>query len=120
MNNLHIPAVRANELNGDGAVLVDVRETIETENVWIDKENIVKIPFSEFVERGMELPKNQTLILCCAVGLVSEKAAGILRENGYESVFVLENGLVGWKDARLPLKTIEEVNCKCKCCNEIA
>jgi len=118
MNNQYISAAKANELHEDKTVFVDVRESIETENVWIDKKNVVKIPFSSLAERQKELPENKTIILCCVAGLVSEKAAEILQENGYKSVFILENGLIGWKEACLPLKTVEEMNCKCKCCNE--
>ena len=99
------------------AVLIDVREPFEVENVWIDREDVLKMPYASLEERKEELPKNKRLIVCCAVGLVSEIAALQLRENGYEAVG-LKDGLVGWKRAGFALKTFEEAQCKCKCCEQ--
>ena len=113
MRNLHISAKEILEQLEDGAVLVDIRESIETEDVWIDRDNVLKIPYSTFAERKNELPKNKKLILCCAIGLVSENAVLTLQKNGYDAVYVLTDGLIGWQAANLPLKTIADVTCKC-------
>ena len=118
MSNRYISAENVLEQLENDAVLVDIRETFETENVWIDRENVLKIPYATFAERKGELPKNKKLILCCAIGLVSENAATALKKDGYEAIYILQDGLIGWKAAGLPLKTIEELACKCKCNKE--
>ena len=118
MNKLYISAENAFELIGNEAVLVDVREPFELENVWIDRDDVVKIPYPTLAQRKDELPENKTLILCCAAGLVSKTAAVQLKADGYNAVYVLKDGLIGWKKANLPLKTIEDVECKCNCCQE--
>jgi len=115
MIDLHIPATDVVKLIEKDAVLVDIREGFEVENVWIDRADVLRIPYSEFDQREKELPKNKTLILCCAAGLLSEAVALQLKTEGY-TVYVLQDGLIGWKNANLPLKTIAEINCKCKCC----
>ena len=116
MNELHISAENALKQIDNEAVLVDIREGFEVENVWINREDILKVPYSEFAHRKEELPKDRTLILCCAAGLVSEIAASQLKTDGYPAVYVLKDGLIGWKKANLPLQTIEEVGFECKCC----
>ena len=115
INNSHISAEEAFKLTEKDAVLVDIREGFEVENVWMDRDDVLKIPYSEIAKRKRELPENKKLILCCAIGLVSEIAAVQLKTEGY-TVYVLQDGLIGWKNANLPLKTIAEINCKCKCC----
>ena len=87
---------------------------------WIDMENVVSIPFNDWTNSEKKLPKNKPIIVCCAVGIVSQKAATALLENGYTDVFVLENGLIAWKLADLPLKSIEDTpfQCQCQCLNK--
>ena len=115
-----IQYISANDAYGaaqEGAVLIDVREEIETSDIWINMENVLSIPFSAFAKKMQEIPKNRQLILCCAIGLVSEKAAKLLSEHNYDAVSVLKNGLIAWQLAELPLKTAEATCCQCKCEN---
>jgi hypothetical protein len=58
------------------------------------------------------------MIVCCAIGIVSEKVVTLLIEDKYKDVFVLENGLVAWKLANLPLKSRQEMPCPCQCAME--
>ena len=119
MDIQYISAVDAFKAAQNGAVLVDVREKMETSDVWINLENVLYIPFSSFDKELNVLPKDKPLILCCAIGLVSPKAAEVLFEHEYYSVSVLNNGLVSWQLAELPLKTIASLTCKCQCENSI-
>lgn len=119
MNIQYISAVEAYKASQNGAVLVDVREKIETSDVWINIEDILYIPLSSFDKKIGILPKDKQLILCCAISLASQKAAQILFEHGFDSVYVLNNGLVSWQLAELPLKTIASLNCQCQCEKEI-
>jgi rhodanese-related sulfurtransferase len=117
MSELYIPAKKVFKLLEEKeAVLIDLREDFEVENVWIDRDDVLKIPFSIFVERKEKLPENKKLILCCAAGFISEIAMLQLMEEGHNAVYALKDGLIGWKKAKLPLQTIEEVGFECKCC----
>ena len=113
----YISANDACQAAQEGAILIDVREEIETSDVWIDMKNVLNIPFSTFAEKMQIIPKNKPLILCCAIGLASEKAAKLLLEQNYDAVSVLKNGLIAWKLAELPLKTAISACCQCNCGN---
>ena len=117
MDIQYITANDAYKAVQEGAILVDVRETVETSDIWIDMEQVVNIPLSAFTEKMQILPKDKQLILCCAIGLASEKAAKLLSENKYDTVSVLKNGLIAWQLAELPLKTFESLPCQCQCQN---
>ena len=115
MNIQYISANDAYRAAQEGAILIDVREEIETSDIWINMNGILNIPISSFAKKIQEIPKNKTLILCCAIGLASEKAAKLLLENNYDTIYILRNGLIAWQLAELPLKTVEPLCCQCKC-----
>ncbi|MBP5412343.1 MAG: rhodanese-like domain-containing protein [Bacteroidales bacterium] len=110
-----IEAKAAYEAVQHGAVLVDVREKEETDEKWVDMEGVIKLPFSVLEQNIALLPSDKSLIVCCAVGIVSEMAVPIMQGHGYNDVQVLENGLVSWQEARLPLKTSQDMHCHCHC-----
>jgi rhodanese-related sulfurtransferase len=117
MDIQYISAIDAQNAAEKGALLLDVREKIETEDVWIDAYPVLSIPLSSFTELENKIPRNRQIIVCCAIGIASEKAANILTEKGYKDVFVLENGLIAWQLAKLPLKSNQDISCQCQCKN---
>ena len=117
MNIKYISAIDAcKDVYKGFASLLDVREEVETSDVWIDIENVIAIPFSNLEKSLEKLPKNKPIIICCAIGIVSKSAAMLLLENGFTDVSILENGLIGWKLENLPLKYGNEIPFECKCC----
>ena len=96
------------ELEKDGTVLIDIRESEEL------KQN-GKIPGSVHAPRGMiefyadpslpyhkpEFDKTKRIILQCASGGRSALASQTLKQMGYEIVAHLDGGLNAWKDAGL-------------------
>jgi len=60
----------------NGALLVDVREKDEIEQLAFDVPDILIIPLSEFEERYTEIPKDKDVVMVCAVGSRSLRAAG--------------------------------------------
>jgi rhodanese-related sulfurtransferase len=119
MDSRYILAHEAYNAALKGALLIDVREELETSDVWMNMDNVLHIPFSSFAITKKELPSDKQIILCCAIGIVSEKAANELIKLNYTNVFVLKNGLIAWKIAGLPLKTSADLSCKCSCCKTI-
>ena len=69
-----------------GALLVDVRERDEVEQLAYDVPAIVNIPLSEFEIRYKELPFDKDLVLVCRSGDRSLRAAGFLINHGYDSL----------------------------------
>jgi len=86
----------------DGALLVDVREKDEVATLAYDVPKIVNIPLSEFEERYTELPKDQNLVMVCAVGERSLRAANFLLNHGYEKVVNMKPGIKRWVERGFP------------------
>jgi rhodanese-related sulfurtransferase len=118
MNMQYISAIAAYHAAKNGALLLDVREELETTDIWIDMDDVLLIPFTSFTELKNTIPRKRQIIVCCAIGIVSETAASILEKDGYKEVFVLENGLIAWKLANLPMKSSQEMSFQCQCCNQ--
>lgn len=69
-----------------GAVIVDVRTPQEYTSGHI--KNSLNIPVNEIAADFQKLPsKDAVIITCCASGMRSGKAAGILKANGYTNVY---------------------------------
>lgn len=80
-----ISGVRARELVGGGALLVDVRSKAEFASGHID--GAVNIPVSELEARLPELgDKQSSIVLYCRSGARSARAKSFLESQGYTTV----------------------------------
>jgi phage shock protein E len=67
------------------AIIVDVRSTSEYEQGAIPGSKLIPLP--QIKSRISEIKEwNKPVILCCASGVRSGTAAGILRSNGIEAI----------------------------------
>lgn len=79
------PPVDFKQYVKQGAIIVDVRTRQEYTSGHI--KNSINIPVNEINGHLDKLPaKDVTIITCCASGIRSSKAAGILKSNGYTNV----------------------------------
>lgn len=79
------PATDYAQLVKDGAIIVDVRSTGEFAGGHI--KGSINIPVDSIANNLAKLKdKNKTIITCCASGMRSGMAKGILKSNGYASV----------------------------------
>lgn len=105
-----------------GALLVDVREKDEVEQLAYDVPHIINIPLSEFEIRYNELPFDKEMVMVCRVGVRSLRAAGFLINNGYDPVKVvnMQHGIVRWAQKGFPTKgetsSVLESNTNSGCC----
>lgn len=105
-----------------GALLVDVREREEVEQLAYDVPNIVNIPLSEFDIRYKELPLNKDLVMVCRSGGRSLRAAGFLINNGYDQgkVVNMQHGIIRWVQKGFPTKgdtlIVSGTNTNSGCC----
>ena len=76
-----IKQVDYKQLVKDGAVIVDVRTVGEYKTGHI--KNSVNIPLSDIQRSLNKIPKNKTIITCCASGMRSGSAKQLLKSNGY-------------------------------------
>jgi rhodanese-related sulfurtransferase len=91
----------ARKLVDDGAQLVDVRAEHEWEMGRIAGAR--HLPLAELAERVGELDRDRPVVLYCRGGNRSTMATEALAAEGYDAV-KLNEGIVGWADAGLPLE----------------
>jgi molybdopterin/thiamine biosynthesis adenylyltransferase/rhodanese-related sulfurtransferase len=97
------PLPARDELAGGGVALIDTREAIEHREAHIEGAELV--PPTEVVERIDELvpDRSQRVLLYCASGNRSARAADELRELGYENVASMAGGIKEWERLGLPV-----------------
>lgn len=89
-------------INQGKTVILDVREPAEFAAGHVrDAKNI---PLKELPKRVGELEKfkSKTVIVVCAAGMQSSKAAAQLRTAGFNEVYGLNGGLAAWQAQGLP------------------
>lgn len=81
-------------LQAHAPLIVDVREPFEYEQARIP--GAVSIPQADLATRLQEIPKDCELLLVCAGGTRSLRAARFLHAVGYDRVTNLDGGTNGW------------------------
>jgi rhodanese-related sulfurtransferase len=94
----------------EGALLVDVRENDEVQELAYDVPNILHIPLSEFEERFNEVPLDREVVLVCRSGGRSLKATYYLMNHGYTNVSNMQHGMLRWAEKGFPVKGSLTVN----------
>ncbi len=97
------PAEAREEVSSGDAILIDTREPHEWDEAHIDGATLV--PPAEVGERIAELAPDpsQRVVLYCATGNRSARAADELRELGYENAASVAGGIAAWQEAGLPV-----------------
>jgi len=78
------PAVNFAELVKNGAQVIDVRTKQEFAGGHV--QGSINIPLNELQANIKKIKKDKPVITCCASGMRSSSARGILKSNGYEEV----------------------------------
>src|SRR5580765_5287043 len=100
---MEIPEVHASGVPDpvpDDLLVVDVREPDEWASGHI--EGAVHIPLMEVPERLGEIPSDRRVLVVCAVGARSARAAAFLNAQGYDAVN-LAGGVMAWWQFGRPL-----------------
>jgi glyoxylase-like metal-dependent hydrolase (beta-lactamase superfamily II)/rhodanese-related sulfurtransferase len=84
------------------AVVVDVREPSEYASGHVP--GAVSIPQADLALRLGELPRDRELLVVCAGGTRSLRAAGFLKQVGFETVTNLVGGTSAWINAGHPVE----------------
>jgi rhodanese-related sulfurtransferase len=92
---------QAQELIQEGARIIDVRTTGEFESVHIP--GSYNVPLDLLSEHRRELTESvdDHVVLVCASGNRAKQAEDALREEGLDSVTVLEGGITSWQQRGL-------------------
>lgn len=84
------------------AVIVDVRERDEWENVRIP--GAIHIPLGEVDARAQEIPRDRAVITQCRSGFRSALAAQALAAAGFREVLNLDGGIDDWIAASMAVE----------------
>ena len=97
------PAMATQLINRENAIILDVREDNEYRDGHIV--NSVHIPLSYLNDRLKELEKHKgkPIIVGCRSGQRSSQACNVLKKQGFDAVYNLSGGIMGWKNDNLPL-----------------
>lgn len=88
-------------INKQNALVIDVRAAKDFAKGRIARS--VNMPADQIQSRLSELPKDRPIIVVDQTGVLSKGAARLLRGVGFQQVFVLESGLLGWQRDKMPL-----------------
>jgi len=88
----------------EGAVLVDIREELETGIAAFGLEQVIYLPRTLFNEKWQSLPMNKPMILADSAGIWSGQCAIRLKQNGTSEVACLAGGFTEWMHDGLPVK----------------
>ena len=103
---MSIGVVEATQLsNRESAVFLDIRQDGEYKTGYIP--DSVHIPLKQLPDRVSELGKykDRPVIAYCRSGNRSKAAGSILIKQGFESVYSLDGGILGWQKSNLPVHT---------------
>lgn len=81
-------------------IILDVRNDWEFEDGHL--EGAINIPVDDLEGRLGELDEEEDILVYCRTGNRSTRAAQILRENGFERMYHMVDGIEGWKAAGYP------------------
>ena len=98
-----VEAARRRGPDGTGALLVDVREPREFEEVRA--EDVALLPMSSLPQRLADLPADRELLFICRSGARSGQVTAYLRAQGREDVWNVNGGMLAWERAGLPVRT---------------
>jgi rhodanese-related sulfurtransferase len=78
------------------AVLLDVRTPMENQMVRIPNSILIDINSPMFMEEIGKLDKNKSYYVYCRSGNRSYHAGNYMLKEGFEKVYNLEPGIIGW------------------------
>jgi rhodanese-related sulfurtransferase len=82
--------------------LLDVRTPAEFREAHLEGARL--IPIDQLSRRLAEIPRDQRVLVYCAVGSRSAQAFNLLVRRGYPEVYNLDGGIYAWAAQGLPLR----------------
>ncbi|MDR9827828.1 rhodanese-like domain-containing protein [Vibrio sp. FNV 38] len=91
-------------MNKEDGVVVDLRSKDEYKKGHItDSVHILPSEIKDGSFGSLENKKTNPIIVVCKTGQTAAESANELAKAGFEKVYLLKNGLIGWNEAKLPL-----------------
>jgi len=93
---------------GDGSEqlsIIDVREMREISQGSVP--GAIPLPLATLPARLHELKQSDKIVVICRSGVRSAHACMFMQEQGFENVFNLRGGVIGWAQGNLPFAQAE-------------
>jgi len=90
------PEVFAAKMKEEHTVLLDVRTREEFAAGHIPNAINLNYNASDFTEQVNKMDKSKTYLVYCKAGSRSAGAAGIMSSNGFNTIYHLKGGIMGW------------------------
>jgi rhodanese-related sulfurtransferase len=103
------PATAWKAVRDEGAVILDVREPEELDEVAIP--DVTHIPLGQLSAESDELPRDRDLFVICRSGVRSAYATQFLMQSGFDRVRNITGGVIDWAQAGLPIIIDGETVC---------
>ncbi|MGD8483922.1 MAG: rhodanese-like domain-containing protein [Thioalkalispiraceae bacterium] len=87
--------------------VIDVRQPAEIAAGTVPKAEAM--PMHTIPLRVNELNKDEKLVLVCRSGARSAQACAFLQQQGYDNVYNLRGGMMGWAGSGLPVNLPEAI-----------
>jgi rhodanese-related sulfurtransferase len=101
----HVKAAEAAKLvEGQKVTVLDVRTPEEFREGHIKGAKNVDFNAPDFAARLRELDKTKPYLLHCKSGGRSSNSLATFKELGFEKIFHLDGGIMGWEAAKLPVE----------------
>ena len=95
-NNLDSSSFEKLIQNNKNAIVLDVRTEKENSEVRIPKSLLIDFYKPNFLHKIEELSKTKTYLVYCRSGRRSFTACQKMKQLGFESVYNLKSGIIGW------------------------
>lgn len=90
-------------MSDEKVVIVDVSDDAEYKRGHINESIHVPLKDLESKIDSLKKHKEHKIVIACATGTRSGKAAGVLRKAGFTDVATLRDGIQGWSRENMPL-----------------
>ena len=100
-----ISAIEAPQIiNHEAALVVDVSENGEFNSGHVP--GAINVPLKELdaIPKKLEKHKDKPVIVICRTGNRSNRAVGMLKKQGFESLFILKGGFLAWQKENYPIE----------------
>lgn len=97
------PKLAVELMNQQGATVLDIRNATEFKTGHIVDAKSVPLSSLEGSLKSLENLKSAPIIVCCAMGQHSARAATTLAKAGFQKVYMLKGGVGAWQQENYPL-----------------
>jgi len=84
-------------------ILLDVRTVQEYKQGHLENAVLIDVNNKDFKDQINKLDKSKPVFVYCAAGVRSEKAASILKDQGFSKVYHMRGGINEWSDKKKPV-----------------